>query len=80
MGMENIEQKAQSMPQNFPSALEVIRQQEAEAARLARLGLYDPREEHDACGVGMVASLDGQPRREVVLAGIEALKDRKSVV
>lgn len=74
MGMENIEQKAQSMPQNFPSALEVIRQQEAEAARLARLGLYDPREEHNACGVGMVASLDGQPRREVVLAGIEALK------
>ncbi len=46
----------------------------AEAARLAREGLYDPRDEHDACGVGLVASIDGAPRREVVEAGIAALK------
>ena len=37
-------------------------------------GLYDPADEHDACGVGLVASIDGKPRREVVEAGIEALK------
>ena len=42
--------------------------------RLAREGLYDPRDEHDACGVGLVASIDGEPRREVVEAGIAALK------
>ena len=30
--------------------------------------------EHDACGVGLVAALDGRARREVVLAGIDALK------
>ncbi|MDR3439548.1 glutamate synthase large subunit [Telmatospirillum sp.] len=29
---------------------------------------------HDACGVGLVAALDGRPRRAVVVAGIEALK------
>jgi len=29
---------------------------------------------HDACGVGLVAALDGKPRRQVVVAGIEALK------
>jgi glutamate synthase (NADPH/NADH) large chain len=29
---------------------------------------------HDACGVGLVAALDGHPRRAVVVAGIEALK------
>ena len=29
---------------------------------------------HDACGVGMIAALDGKPRRDVVVAGIEALK------
>ncbi|MDO8605789.1 MAG: glutamate synthase large subunit [Phaeospirillum sp.] len=29
---------------------------------------------HDACGVGMVAALDGKARRDVVVAGIEALK------
>jgi glutamate synthase (NADPH/NADH) large chain len=45
-----------------------------EAERLARQGLYDPRQEHDACGVGLVASIDGKPRREVVEAGIAALK------
>ncbi len=42
------------------------------AARLS--GTYDPSQEHDACGVGLVASLDGTPRRAVVEAGIEALK------
>ncbi|HEY4162833.1 MAG TPA: glutamate synthase large subunit, partial [Dongiaceae bacterium] len=44
------------------------------AAHLAANGLYDPAEEHDACGVGLIATLDGKPRREVVLKGIEALK------
>ena len=44
------------------------------AERLAREGLYDPASEHDACGVGLVAAIDGQPRRSVVQAGIEALK------
>ncbi len=37
-------------------------------------GLYDPSEERDACGVGLVAALDGKPSREVVLMGIQALK------
>ena len=41
---------------------------------LAAQGLYDPAEEHDACGVGLIAALDGKPRRDVVLKGIEALK------
>ena len=38
------------------------------------IGLYDPADERDACGVGLVAALDGRPSREVVLRGIEALK------
>ena len=46
----------------------------ANAAHLAANGLYDPAEEHDACGVGLVAAVDGRPRREVVQAGIDALK------
>ncbi len=36
--------------------------------------LYSPEQEHDACGVGLIAAIDGQPRREVVTRGIEALK------
>ena len=35
---------------------------------------YDFSQEHDACGVGLVAALDGRPRRDVVQAGIDALK------
>src|SRR3546814_19220952 len=46
----------------------------ANARALAEAHAYDPAEEHDACGVGFVASLDGKPRREVVPAGIDALK------
>lgn len=46
----------------------------AEAARLADGGLYDPADEHGSCGVGMVVAIDGKPRREVVEAGIDALK------
>jgi len=46
----------------------------ANAAHLEAAGLYDPREEHDACGVGFVAAIDGKPRRAVVEAGINALK------
>ena len=39
------------------------------------VGLYDPRFEHDACGVGMVARLDNRPTHEVVARSIEALKN-----
>jgi glutamate synthase domain-containing protein 2/glutamate synthase domain-containing protein 1/glutamate synthase domain-containing protein 3 len=39
------------------------------------VGLYDPRFEHDACGVGMVARLDNTPTHEVVERGIGALKN-----
>ena len=37
-------------------------------------GVYDPSMEHDACGVGLVCAIDGQPRREVVNLAIKALK------
>ena len=35
---------------------------------------YTPSMEHDACGVGLVAALDGKKRRDIVQAGIGALK------
>jgi len=44
------------------------------AEKLERDGLYDSANEHDACGVGFVASLDGTPKRSIVEAGITALK------
>jgi glutamate synthase domain-containing protein 2/glutamate synthase domain-containing protein 1/glutamate synthase domain-containing protein 3 len=39
------------------------------------VGLYDPRFEHDACGVGMVARLDNVATHRVVELGIAALKN-----
>jgi glutamate synthase (NADPH/NADH) large chain/glutamate synthase (ferredoxin) len=39
------------------------------------VGLYDPRFEHDACGVGMVARLDNRPTHEVVTMAITALEN-----
>ena len=39
------------------------------------VGLYDPRFEHDACGVGMVAKLDNVPTHEVVARAITALEN-----
>jgi glutamate synthase domain-containing protein 2/glutamate synthase domain-containing protein 1/glutamate synthase domain-containing protein 3 len=39
------------------------------------VGLYDPRFEHDACGVGMVARLDNTPTHEVITWAITALEN-----
>jgi glutamate synthase (NADPH/NADH) large chain/glutamate synthase (ferredoxin) len=41
----------------------------------AAVGLYDPRFEHDACGVGMVARLDNVPTHEVISRALTALEN-----
>src|SRR6056297_2251904 len=41
---------------------------------LAGNGMYAHEEEHSSCGVGLVVSIDGKPSRDVVQAGIDALK------
>ena len=45
-------------------------------------GLYDPKNEHDACGVGFVADLKGRASHKIVEDGLKILVnlDRKSVV
>lgn len=40
---------------------------------LKKRGLYDPSQEHDACGVGFVARLDGKKTHKIVEEGIEIL-------
>ncbi len=47
----------------------------ANRRRLTQAHAYDPAHEHDACGVGLVVAMDGQPRREIVEMGIKALKN-----
>ena len=36
-------------------------------------GLYDPRNEHDACGLGFVVNIQGEQSHEIILKGIEIL-------
>ncbi len=36
-------------------------------------GLYDPAHEHDACGIGFVANINGQASHDIVLKGLEIL-------
>src|ERR1700761_7159578 len=38
------------------------------------VGLYDPRHEHDACGLGFVAELTRAASHEVVTSGLEILR------
>ncbi|OSQ40724.1 glutamate synthase large subunit [Thalassospira mesophila] len=53
---------------------EEIARFERNAEHLTATGMYDVDDEHSSCGVGLIGAIDGKPRREVVEAGIEALK------
>jgi glutamate synthase (NADPH/NADH) large chain len=36
-------------------------------------GLYDPRNEHDACGIGFIAHIKGHKSHDIILKGIQIL-------
>ena len=36
-------------------------------------GLYNPRNEHDACGIGFVVNIKGRPSHDIILKGIQIL-------
>ena len=36
-------------------------------------GLYDPRNEHDSCGVGFVVNVKGEPSHKIIEQGLEVL-------
>ena len=38
-------------------------------------GLYDPRNEHDACGVGFVANIKGRKSHEIIRQGLKILEN-----
>ncbi|MDQ4007283.1 MAG: glutamate synthase subunit alpha, partial [Actinomycetota bacterium] len=38
-------------------------------------GLYDPTQEHDACGVAFVATMTGRPSHEIVVQALTALRN-----
>src|SRR5687767_10287118 len=38
-----------------------------------RQGLYDPRNEHDACGVGFIADVKGRKSNDIIAQGLQIL-------
>ncbi|MCL6589095.1 MAG: glutamate synthase large subunit [Firmicutes bacterium] len=38
-------------------------------------GLYDPRFEHDACGIGFVVNIKGNKSRQIIRQGLQVLKN-----
>jgi glutamate synthase (NADPH) large chain len=42
-------------------------------AERASRGLYDPRNEHDACGVGFVANIKGRKSHDIISRGLQIL-------
>jgi glutamate synthase domain-containing protein 2/glutamate synthase domain-containing protein 1/glutamate synthase domain-containing protein 3 len=49
--------------------------EQSEIQALARHGLYDPTQEHDACGVGFVAHIKGHKSHDIVRNGLLILKN-----
>nr|WP_245511126.1 glutamate synthase large subunit [Martelella mediterranea] len=47
----------------------------AEGRRNKRQGLYDPKNEHDACGVGFVAHMKGEKSHQIVKDGLFILEN-----
>ena len=45
------------------------------AAVPAAQGLYDPQNEHDACGVGFVAHIKGKKSHEIIQQGLKILEN-----
>ena len=50
-------------------------QTQAGAERPQAQGMYDPANEHDACGVGMVAHIKGKKSHEIILQGLKILEN-----
>ena len=40
----------------------------------AKQGLYDPRFEHDACGIGAIVDLNGKPNHDTIADALTMLE------
>ena len=45
------------------------------AYKPAAQGLYDPKHEHDACGMGFVAHIKGRKSHDIVVKGLKVLEN-----
>ena len=64
------------MPPSQPTGLTLaLPASRAEINSLAANGLYDPAQEHDACGVGFVAHIKGNKTHAIVKQGLKILEN-----
>src|SRR6266498_2643756 len=56
----------------FPTESRMTRLNPSNGLPLAQ-GLYDPAQEHDACGIGFVASISGEKSHQIIEQGIQVL-------
>lgn len=64
--MVGVHDESQAAPQSVP--------QTAHHTAARRTGLYDPANEHDACGMGFVARLDGRASHSVISDALHVLE------
>jgi glutamate synthase (NADPH) large chain len=68
VNLQALSENAMSLPTGLPAS-------RAEVDSLAAHGLYDPAQEHDACGVGFVAHIKGGKAHAIVKQGLKILEN-----
>src|SRR6185437_15566984 len=64
---------ARALPTSFASGITSMPEAVLDPALPPAQGLYDPRQEHDSCGVGFVADVHNRKSHEIVSQGLEIL-------
>ena len=62
-------------PMNMQPSNQPLRQTEHLELRPKAQGLYDPQNEHDACGVGFVAHIKGKKTHDIINQGLKILEN-----
>ncbi len=65
---KNLSAQAQAQAQTSESSHAIDLRPQAQ-------GMYDPSNEHDACGVGMVAHIKGKKSHEIISQGLKILEN-----
>ena len=64
-------EKALNINRVFPAVNKI----KSAVLRNERSGLYDPRNEHDACGLGFIANIKGKKSHKIITDGIRILEN-----
>src|SRR5262245_34437785 len=67
--------QGQRRPSEPPDAKTTTGEPMRAASHPVQQGMYDPRNEHDACGVGFVATLTGEASHELVDQALTVLRN-----